>query len=89
MFYKFLLTFVLGIGRSHDLLIRAFTKFSPFPFFIKLSLLFTHKLSKMTNEEFIKSVSLEGEIWKDVVGFEEKYFISNFGLMYPTYNPYQ
>ena len=43
----------------------------------------------MTNEEFIKSVSLEGEIWKDVVGFEEKYFISNFGLMYPTYNPYQ
>lgn len=33
----------------------------------------------MTNEEFIKSVSLEGEIWKDVVGYEGKYYISNFG----------
>ena len=33
----------------------------------------------MTNEEFIKSVSLEGELWKDVVGYEGKYFISNFG----------
>ncbi len=33
----------------------------------------------MTNEEFIKSISLEGEIWKDVVGYEEKYFISNLG----------
>jgi hypothetical protein len=33
----------------------------------------------MTNEDFIKSVSLEGEIWKDVVGYEGKYFISNHG----------
>ena len=24
----------------------------------------------MTNEEFIKSISLEGEIWKDVIGYE-------------------
>jgi hypothetical protein len=33
----------------------------------------------MTNEEFIKSVSLEGEIWKDVVGYEGKYMVSSFG----------
>lgn len=33
----------------------------------------------MSNEEFIKSISLDGEIWKDVVGYEGKYFISNFG----------
>lgn len=31
----------------------------------------------MTNEEFIKSVSLEGEEWRDVVGFEGIYKISN------------
>ena len=33
----------------------------------------------MTNEEFIKSVSLEGEIWKDVVGYEGYYVVSNLG----------
>lgn len=33
----------------------------------------------MTNEEFIKSVSLEGEIWKDVVGYEGCYVVSNYG----------
>lgn len=33
----------------------------------------------MTNEEFIKSVSLEGEIWKDVVGYEGFYMVSNLG----------
>lgn len=33
----------------------------------------------MTNEEFIKSISLEGEIWKDVVGYEGHYSISSFG----------
>ena len=33
----------------------------------------------MTNEEFIKSVSLEGEIWKDVVGYEGYYMVSSFG----------
>ena len=33
----------------------------------------------MTNEEFIKSISLEGEIWKDVVGYEGKYLISSKG----------
>lgn len=33
----------------------------------------------MTNEEFIKSVSLEDEIWKDVVGYEGLYLVSNQG----------
>lgn len=33
----------------------------------------------MTNEEFIKSISLEGEIWKDVVGYEGYYKVSNLG----------
>jgi hypothetical protein len=33
----------------------------------------------MTNEEFIKSISLEGEIWKDVVGYEGSYLVSNLG----------
>lgn len=33
----------------------------------------------MTNQEFIESISLEGEIWKDVIGFEDLYMISSFG----------
>lgn len=33
----------------------------------------------MTNEEFIKSISIEGEEWRDVVGFEGFYKISNLG----------
>ena len=33
----------------------------------------------MTNEEFIKSISLEGEIWKDVIGFEGVYMVSSKG----------
>ena len=33
----------------------------------------------MTNEEFIKSVSLEGEEWRDVVGYDYDYFISSYG----------
>ena len=28
----------------------------------------------MTNQEFIESISLEGEIWKDVIGYEELSF---------------
>ena len=35
----------------------------------------------MTNEDFIKSISLEGEIWKDVVGYEGHYSISSFGRL--------
>lgn len=33
----------------------------------------------MTNEEFIKAISFEGEEWKDVVGFEGLYAVSSFG----------
>lgn len=33
----------------------------------------------MTNEEFLESVSLDGEIWKDVVGYEGYYAVSNLG----------
>lgn len=33
----------------------------------------------MTNQEFIESVSLPNEEWRDVVGFEGKYLISNQG----------
>lgn len=35
----------------------------------------------MTNEEFIKSISFAGEIWKDVVGYEGLYSISSFGRL--------
>lgn len=38
----------------------------------------------MTNEEFIKSISLEGEIWKDVPGFEGLYLCSNHGRVVVT-----
>ena len=38
----------------------------------------------MTNEEFIKSVSLEGEIWKGVPGFEDLYLCSNYGRVVVT-----
>lgn len=33
----------------------------------------------MTTEEFIKSISLEGEEWRDVVGYEGLYAVSNLG----------
>lgn len=33
----------------------------------------------MTNEEFIQSISLDGEIWKDVVGYEGIYMVSSLG----------
>ena len=33
----------------------------------------------MTNEEFIKSISIEGEEWRDVVGFENLYKVSSHG----------
>lgn len=33
----------------------------------------------MTNEEFIKSISLEGEEWRDAVGFEGLYMVSSMG----------
>lgn len=33
----------------------------------------------MTTEEFIDSIKLDGEEWKDVVGYEGYYMVSNFG----------
>jgi hypothetical protein len=33
----------------------------------------------MTNEEFIKSISIEGEEWRDVVGYEGLYMVSSLG----------
>lgn len=33
----------------------------------------------MTNEEFLREISLEGEVWKDVVGYEGLYVVSNLG----------
>lgn len=33
----------------------------------------------MTNEQFIESIKLEGEEWRPVVGFEDRYMVSSFG----------
>lgn len=33
----------------------------------------------MTNQEFIESITLEGEEWRDVVGYEGYYMVSSFG----------
>lgn len=33
----------------------------------------------MTNEEFIESIRLEGEEWRDVVGYEGLYIVSSYG----------
>lgn len=44
----------------------------------------------MTNEEFIQSISLDGEIWKDVVEYEGYYIVSSLGriasLSRPIFN---
>ena len=50
----------------------------------------------MTNQEFIESITLEGEEWRDVVGYEGYYMVSSFGrvislkrdkYLYKNYNP--
>lgn len=33
----------------------------------------------MTNEDFLRSISLDGEEWRDVVGYEGLYSVSNLG----------
>lgn len=33
----------------------------------------------MTNQEFIESIRLEGEEWRDVIGYEGLYMVSSFG----------
>ena len=35
----------------------------------------------MTNQEFIESISLPNEEWRDVVGYEGYYMVSSFGRM--------
>ena len=35
----------------------------------------------MTNEEFIKSISEDGEEWRNVTGYEKSYLISNYGKL--------
>ena len=39
----------------------------------------------MTNQEFIESIALEGEEWRDVVGFDYEYKISSFGRLVSLY----
>ena len=38
----------------------------------------------MTNEEFIQSIALPGEEWRDVVGWEGRYLISSLGRLVRT-----
>lgn len=33
----------------------------------------------MTNERFLKMVTIEGETWKDVPGYEGEYMVSSIG----------
>lgn len=60
-----------AIGR----LIRGSRQLSSSHFF-KLA---SHKSWAMTNKEFLESISLDGEMWKDVVGYEGLYAVSNLG----------
>lgn len=39
----------------------------------------------MTNQEFIESIRLEGEEWRDVVGYENHYMVSSFGRVIRKY----
>lgn len=71
---NFFLVNCIGIDRSHDLSIRGKPKASSL---LEISASFI--FGKMTNEEFIKRVSLDGEEWRGVVGYEETYMVSSFG----------
>jgi hypothetical protein len=42
----------------------------------------------MTNEEFIQSITLPGEEWRDVVGYEDRYAISSFGRIVTKAAPF-
>ena len=39
----------------------------------------------MTNEEFISSIRLDGEEWRDVIGWEGYYMVSSFGRVASLY----
>ena len=43
----------------------------------------------MTNQEFIESIRLKGEEWRDVVGYEGRYVISSFGRVVAYSAPYR
>lgn len=43
----------------------------------------------MTNEEFINSIKLENEKWRDVVGYEGLYMVSSFGRVASLFSPYK
>ena len=34
----------------------------------------------MTNERFLKMVTIEGETWKPVAGYENEYLVSSIGI---------
>lgn len=36
----------------------------------------------MTNQEFLREISQEGEEWRDVVGYEGRYMVSSFGRIF-------
>lgn len=42
----------------------------------------------MTNQEFIESIALEGEEWRDVVGYEGYYMVSSLGRVVSLARPY-
>lgn len=42
----------------------------------------------MTNQEFIESIALEGEEWRDVVGYEGYYMVSSLGRVMSLARPY-
>lgn len=33
----------------------------------------------MNNQEFLKSITLDGEEWRDIIGFEGLYKVSSYG----------
>lgn len=43
----------------------------------------------MTNEEFIQSIALPGEEWRDVVGYEGYYVVSSFGRIASVRGDYE
>jgi hypothetical protein len=43
----------------------------------------------MTNEEFINSIKLEGEEWRNVAGYEGLYMVSSFGRVASLSSPYK
>ena len=72
------------IDGSHDPLTRVSQRL--FPSFLNR----WHNLKRlaMTNEEFINSIKLEGEEWRNVVGYEGRYVVSNLGRVAAYSAPY-